>query len=84
MTLEPGSRSNSNQTTGENSSMQKVLALQEARPGLDVKTDGWDNASVTQVGFIIQCHVNLVHYHAVTGTGSIEHFCVEIGLFLYA
>lgn len=29
--------------------MQKIRTLQEACPGLDVKTDGWDETSVLQV-----------------------------------
>ena len=29
--------------------MQKIRTLQEACPGLDVKTDGWDETSVVQV-----------------------------------
>ena len=53
LTVEPCSNSSrSNQTltqTDKNSLMQKVRTLQEACPGLDVKTDGWDEASVIQI-----------------------------------
>ena len=51
LTAEPGSRHSSGQTTNKNSSMQKVETLQQACPGLDVKTDGWDRPSELQVSF---------------------------------
>ena len=51
LTVEPGSRHSSGQTTNKNNSMQKVETLQQACPGLDVKTDGWDRPSELQVSF---------------------------------
>ena len=44
-------RYSSGQTTNKNNSMQKVETLQQACPGLDMKTDGWDRPSELQVSF---------------------------------